>query len=30
LKDGGGYEIVITDNQTAPEIPAADTMQPIA
>jgi branched-chain amino acid transport system substrate-binding protein len=29
LKDGGGYEIVITDNQTAPEIPAADTMQPI-
>jgi branched-chain amino acid transport system substrate-binding protein len=30
LKDGGGYEIVITDNQTAPEIPAADKMQPIA
>ena len=29
-KDGGGYEIVITDNQTAPEIPAADKMQPIA
>ena len=29
LKEGGGYEIVITDNQTAPEIPAADTMQPI-
>ena len=29
LKDGGGYEIVITDNQTAPNIPAADKMQPI-
>jgi branched-chain amino acid transport system substrate-binding protein len=29
-KDGGGYEIVITDNQTAPEIPVADKMQPIA
>jgi branched-chain amino acid transport system substrate-binding protein len=28
-KEGGGYEIVITDNQTAPEIPAADKMQPI-
>jgi branched-chain amino acid transport system substrate-binding protein len=26
----GGYEIVITDNRTAPEIPAADKMQPIA
>jgi branched-chain amino acid transport system substrate-binding protein len=29
LKEGGGYEIVITDNQTAPDIPAADRMQPI-
>jgi branched-chain amino acid transport system substrate-binding protein len=29
IKDSGGYEIVITDNQTAPEIPAADKMQPI-
>jgi branched-chain amino acid transport system substrate-binding protein len=29
LKRGGGYEIVITDNQTAPNVPAADTMQPI-
>jgi branched-chain amino acid transport system substrate-binding protein len=30
LKDGGGYEIVIVDNQTAPNIPVADKMQPIA
>ena len=28
-KEGGGYEIVIVDNQSAPEIPAADRMQPI-
>ncbi len=29
LKEGGGYEMVITDNQTAPNIPVADKMQPI-
>jgi branched-chain amino acid transport system substrate-binding protein len=29
LKDGGGYDLVITDNKTAPEIPAAGKMQPI-
>ena len=29
LKEGGGYDLVITDNKTAPEIPAASTMQPI-
>lgn len=28
-KEAGGYEIVIVDNQTAPNIPAADKMQPI-
>lgn len=30
LKDGGGYDLVITDNQTAPEIPTGGTMEPIA
>ena len=30
LKDGGGYDLVITDNQTAPEIPATGKMEPIA
>jgi len=29
LKEGGGYDLVITDNKTAPGIPAASTMQPI-
>ena len=29
LKEGGGYDLVITDNKTAPEIPAASSMQPI-
>lgn len=29
LKAGGGYDLVITDNKTAPEIPAGGTMQPI-
>jgi branched-chain amino acid transport system substrate-binding protein len=29
LKQGGGYDLVITDNKTAPDIPAASTMQPI-
>jgi len=29
LKEGGGYDLVITDNKTAPEIPAASLMQPI-
>ncbi len=30
LKDGGGYDLVITDNQTAPEIPTGGKMEPIA
>lgn len=30
LKDGGGYELVITDNKTAPNIPAGGKMEPIA
>lgn len=30
LGDGGKYDIVIVDNQTAPEIPAAGKMEPIA
>jgi branched-chain amino acid transport system substrate-binding protein len=29
LKEGGGYDLVITDNKTAPDIPAASKMQPI-
>ena len=29
LRDGAKYDIVITDNQTAPQIPAAGSMQPI-
>jgi branched-chain amino acid transport system substrate-binding protein len=29
LKEGGGYDLVITDNKTAPGIPAASKMQPI-
>jgi branched-chain amino acid transport system substrate-binding protein len=29
LKDGGGYDLVITDNKTAPNIPAAGKMEPI-
>jgi len=29
LKEGGGYDLVITDNKTAPNIPAASKMQPI-
>jgi branched-chain amino acid transport system substrate-binding protein len=29
LKDGAKYDIVITDNRTAPAIPVAGTMQPI-
>lgn len=29
LKDGGGYDLVITDNKTAPNIPTGGTMQPI-
>ena len=28
--DGNKYEIVITDNKTAPEIPAGGKMEPIA
>jgi branched-chain amino acid transport system substrate-binding protein len=30
LKDGGGYDLVITDNQTAPNIPTGGTMEPIS
>ena len=30
LKDGGGYDLVIVDNQTAPNIPAGGSMQPIS
>lgn len=30
LKDGGGYDLVITDNRTAPEIPTGGQMEPIA
>lgn len=30
LKDGGGYDLVITDNKTAPAIPAGGTMEAIA
>ncbi len=30
LKDGGGYDLVITDNQTAPNIPTGGSMEPIA
>jgi branched-chain amino acid transport system substrate-binding protein len=30
LKDGGGYDLVITDNKTAPEIPTGGKMEPIA
>ena len=30
LKDGGKYDIVIIDNQTAPTIPVGGKMEPIA
>jgi branched-chain amino acid transport system substrate-binding protein len=30
LRDGGKYDIVIVDNKTAPEIPVAGKMEPIA
>jgi branched-chain amino acid transport system substrate-binding protein len=30
LRDGAKYEIVITDNRTAPQIPVGGDMQPIA
>lgn len=30
LKDGGGYDLVITDNKTAPNIPAGGKMEAIA
>jgi branched-chain amino acid transport system substrate-binding protein len=30
LKSGGGYDLVITDNQTAPAIPTGGKMEPIA
>ena len=30
LKDGGGYDLVIVDNQTAPNIPTGGNMEPIS
>ncbi|MEM7043234.1 MAG: ABC transporter substrate-binding protein [Pseudomonadota bacterium] len=30
LKDGGGYDLVIVDNSSAPDIPTAGTMEPIS
>ena len=30
LKDGGGYDLVIVDNQTAPNIPTGGKMEPIS
>ena len=30
LRDSGKYDIVITDNKTAPEIPVGGKMEPIA
>jgi hypothetical protein len=30
LKDGGGYDLVITDNKTAPNIPFGGKMEAIA
>ena len=30
LKDGNKYDIVITDNRTAPSVPAGGKMEPIA
>ena len=30
FKDGGGYDLVIVDNQTAPNIPTGGSMQPIS
>ncbi len=30
LKDGGGYDLVITDNKTAPNIPVGGKMEPIS
>ena len=30
LKEGGGYDLVITDNKTAPNIPVGGKMEPIA
>jgi branched-chain amino acid transport system substrate-binding protein len=30
LRDGNKYDIVITDNKTAPEIPVGGKMEPIA
>ena len=29
LKSGGGYDLIITENRTAPAIPAGGTMEPI-
>lgn len=30
LKDGGGYDLVIVDNQTAPQVPTGGTMEAIS
>ena len=30
LREGSKYDIVITDNKTAPQIPVAGKMEPIA
>jgi len=30
MKDGGGFDLVIVDNQTAPDIPTGGTMEPLA
>ncbi|MEM1079328.1 MAG: ABC transporter substrate-binding protein [Pseudomonadota bacterium] len=29
LKDGGGYDLVIVDNQTAPDVPTGGVMEPL-
>jgi branched-chain amino acid transport system substrate-binding protein len=30
LRDTGGYDLVIVDNTTAPNVPTGGTMEPIA
>ena len=30
MQDGGGFDLVIVDNQTAPDIPTGGTMEPLA
>jgi branched-chain amino acid transport system substrate-binding protein len=29
LRDGGGYDLVIVDNQTAPDVPVGGSMEEI-